>query len=211
MEYLDIKEFDNLNFMGKMKYLHSALKDHYSGSDSCLDYNPVVEKGCDYLFRKMEERMEEKTENYRFNFDILKQNEFEKKFGSIDGVCTKDLDIHLNQSVLRDPLIYGGTTLFHERITKGIKQQVGQLIPILEECLVNRALMISLGSYEEFRPSKLYDKLKENFNDSIDKMFLDYKGGEKFQSVFKFITSQDENENKRKIVPSYISGISDRK
>lgn len=209
MKHLEIEEFDRLGFMEKMRYLHSKLKEPYSGSDSCLD-KPVVEKGCDYFLRKMEDRMDEKANDYRFDFDVLNQKEFEKKFGRIDGVCTKDLDIHLNQSVLKDPLIYGGATLFHERITKGIKQQVGQLIPILEECLVNRALMISLGSYEEFRPSKLYDKLRENFDD-IDKMFLGYKGGEKFQSVFKFVTSQDEEKKERKIVPSYISRITDRK
>ena len=192
--------------MEKMKYLHSTLKDHYSGSDSCLDKS-VVESGCDYFLRKMEDRMDERAEEYRFDFDILKQKEFEKRFGRIDGVCTKDLDIHLNQSVLKDPLIYGGATLFHERVTKGIKLKVGQLVPIVEECLVNRALMISLGSYEEFKPSMTYDKLRESLGNNIDKMFLSYECGEKFQSVFKFITSQDEKENKRKIIPSFIRKV----
>jgi hypothetical protein len=204
VKHINIDEFDRMGFLEKMKYLYSVLREPYSGSDSCFDAKPAVEKGCDYFLENMERRMDEKKEDYLFDFDIVDKKSFEKRFGNIDGVCTKNNEIHLNKSVLRDPSVYGGATLFHERITKGIKTKVGQLVPVLEECLVNRALMITLGAYEKLKPSEVYEKVNCSVNGDIEKIMSGYKGGEKFQQVFNFIASQDEKNNERKIISSYI-------
>jgi hypothetical protein len=204
VKHVNIEEFDRMNFLEKMRYLYSVLREPYYGCDSCFDAKSIVEKGCDYFLENMERRMDEKRSDYLFDFDIVDKLEFEKMFGNIDGVCAKNNEIHLSQSVLRDTSVYGGATLFHERITKGIKSKVGQLVPVLEECLVNRALMISLGSYEDFKPSEVYDKVNCSVIGGVEKIMTNYKGGEKFQQVFDFIASRDEKSDERKIIPSCI-------
>lgn len=205
MAGMHIEDFYSLPFDKKLSYLYEHLKRVSSAEKLGQDYidNPI-EKGCNFLLGRMEEHMDERAAEYMFDFELLDRNRFRERFGYDGGVCTKDLNIYISESVLSDAEVVGGTTLFHERLTKSMKNNFGQFVPILEECLAHRALFISMGAYEEMRPVLVYPTLQRVFGDYLGKLFSNYEQGDKFKDVFRLLFEQDENNAERKVVPSYL-------
>jgi len=206
MEPITIDEFDSMSFKDKLSYLYDVIRTPFSERFVKFETGKkLAENGCEYFLKEMEEKMDEKTSDYTFDFDILPKQEFESRFGQAEGICEKEnLDIYLNETVLRDPEIFGGSVLFHERVTKKIKKEVGQLVPVLEECLAHRALLISLGAYEEIGPAETYDVLKDIFGNYLDTAFLEYHKGEKFEETFRFVTSKDRRNGSLSVILDYI-------
>ena len=104
----------------------------------------LIEKGYKYFSKNLERRIGISIPNYEY--EVLSQKEFkEKGWGNHSGVCTSTLEIYLNERFCRkNPELLGGLALFHERVTRMIKEKIGQLYVPFEELIVSLLMIISV-------------------------------------------------------------------
>jgi hypothetical protein len=209
---LKIGRFDGLRFEDKLRYLYSPSGAGATGgqrlsSSDIVCGRKAIEEGCDYFLSGMNRRMDENKADYMFPWDLIPSAEFKRRFGYDGGACTEDSRIFLSDSYLKDPEVFGGAVLFHERVHGRTKKVCGQMAPMLEETIAHRALLVSLGAYEEVRPSELYGALKSAVGDCLERSMLHYIAGEMFGAILNLVTGQDEGSKKLRVIPSYLRGI----
>jgi hypothetical protein len=205
----DVEDFERLGFKDKLNYLYKSVIATYSSGAAFPRLEPrmmsdIIDGGCRYHLDSMERRMDEKAKDFLYDWKLLPKEDFIGRFGYDGGVCTKDLEIYLSDRPLHDPYITGGAMLFHERMHRRMKEEIGQLVPVLDETLAHRALWISMGAYDRLKPSDLYRNVHDSVGDYFDKSMQRIKAGDKFKQVIELISSSDEKTNKLQLIPDFI-------